>query len=726
MVQEKISMMVTVKKIILSQPSGFCIASGEYATLNGDKNPVTIVGNFFAMKGEKLVVEGEWVHNAKFGVQFKISRYEKSEDLSEEDLLIYLQEFKSIGQARAKKIVEAFGVESLSVIRDNYKRLCDVGIAENIAFKIYEEVSKNETMNNLMRFLGKRGVSTTAVQKIYDELQNSSVALIKKNPYLLYNTLHLLSFADCDFLAKELQFEADDSYRIEALITNTIEKNAQNGHCYMQIDDIISNVRESLNKSKPVSRNLILASVATMVESRKIILEEDGATYIPIYYYAERYSARKLRILIDSPSSYFLNDTPENILKKVEEGGMGYAPEQKEAILKGLTEKVMILTGGPGTGKTTTVNGILKSFMINDPNTKIVLAAPTGKAAKRMEEATKMPSRTIHRLLEYKPYGNVLECKRNAENPIDADIVVIDEFSMVDILLFEKFLNALAPTTKLVIVGDVDQLPSVGAGNVLEDLINSKVICTVRLKTIFRQAAESPIVSNAYKINSSEMPVTNDDDFTFEEIQEDDVVAEEIVDEFVELWNKAENRNEVQVLTPMKRTTSCGSRNINKMIQEKVNPYVAGKQQVAIKVKDNTFFYRVNDKVIQTKNNYEKGCFNGDTGVIKDIQINGSIEKVIVTFDNGMEIEFSGKEEILELELAYALTIHKSQGSEYKTILVPVVSSHKKMLAKNLLYTGVTRAKKNVHMYGQADAMMVGVKNTNTVKRLSKLAEKIL
>lgn len=724
--KEKVQMMAIIKKVIVSQPSGFCVASAEYDTTSGIKKAVTLVGNFYAMKGEKLNIEGEWVHNDQYGVQFKVSKYEKNEDLSEDDLMEYLQEFKSIGPARAKKIVSSFGIEAISVIRDNYHRLIEIGISDEVSYKIYSEVSKNETMNNLIRFLGKSGVSTPAIQKIFEEFGPSSIDLIKKNPYLLYNRLHILSFSDCDFLAKSLLFKADDSFRVEALISEIIERSAKNGHCYMHIDELISSVCKKIYNNTETNRSLVLANVSTMLEKKRLILEEDGAAYLPMYYYAERYSARKLRMLIDSPSSYFLKKQPEDILTEIENSGVKYAPEQKEAILKGLSEKVLILTGGPGTGKTTTVNGILKSFILNDPDSKIVLAAPTGKAAKRMEEATKMNAKTIHRLLEYKPYGSILECKRNAENPIDADIVVIDEFSMVDILLFEKFLNALAPSTKLIIVGDVDQLPSVGAGNVLEDLINSKVICTVRLKTIFRQAAESPIVSNAYKMNSSEMPVINDSDFTFEEIQNDESVALKIVDNFVSYWKKSEDKNDVQVLTPMKKSTACGSRNLNKLIQEKVNPYVKGCKQVAITIKDATFYYRTNDKVIQTRNNYEKGCFNGDTGYIVDIETTGSIEKIIVLFDNGLEIEFIGKEEILELELAYALTIHKSQGSEYKTILVPIVLGHKKMLAKNLLYTGVTRAKKDVHLYGQNEAMQIGVNNTNTVKRLSKLAEKIL
>lgn len=714
---------VSIKKVIY-QSATYMIAEGEYTDEKGEIAKITLVGNFIAKKGERLVVEGETVFNPKYGIQFKVQKYQKSEKMTMEEIVTYLQEFKSVGATRAKKIVDAFGTETLSVILNNHQYLEKIGIPKNVAYEIYADVSKMETMDALIHFLGKTGISLHSIQKIYSEYGSNAVELIKKNPYILYNRLHLLSFSDCDVLAKGLSFKKDDLARIEALIIKVIEDYATNGNCYMHIDDLVSSVTAKINLN-PSENGLIVSRIISMIKERRLVFEEDGAIYLPMYYYAERYSARKLRILIDEPAAYQLNKTPEEILSEIEKGGVAYAPEQKEAILKGLSSKVMVLTGGPGTGKTTTVNGILKAFMLNDPNSKLVLAAPTGKAAKRMEEATKMHAKTIHRLLEYKPYGNILECKRNAENPIDADIVVVDEFSMVDILLFEKFLNALSPSTKLICVGDVDQLPSVGAGNVLADIIDSKVITTVRLKTIFRQAAESPIVSNAYKINSSCMPITNDTDFTFDQLDTDEEVCKKIVDDYVAQWKKCENKSDVQILTPMKKSTICGSRHLNNLIQDRVNPCVNGRE-VKISVKDIDYHYRIGDRVIQTKNNYEKGCFNGDTGYIKDIETTSNKEKIVVTFDNGMEIEFVGREEILEIELAYALTIHKSQGSEYKHIYVPVVNSHKKMLAKNLLYTGVTRAKQTVHLYGQESALKMGVENVNTTIRLSKLKEKIL
>jgi len=382
----------------------------------------------------------------------------------------------------------------------------------------------------------------------------------------------------------------------------------------------------------------------------------------------------------------------------------------------------MILTGGPGTGKTTTVNGIIKAILKNNPRTKLELAAPTGKASKRMEEATGKSAKTIHRLLEYRPFGDELQCGRNEENPIDADVLIVDEFSMTDILLLEKLLRALHIGTRLIIVGDVDQLPSVGAGNVLADMINSGVICTIRLNTIFRQKGTSMIVVNAYRINNGEYPDFSQPDFTFEEINdEDEVVADEIVKRYVELIKSGKTTNDVQVLTPLKKKTACGSKTLNEMIQTAINP---ARPEVN-EVKFGFLTFREGDKVMQTKNNYEKGCFNGDTGYITRIDKSKEDAVVIVKFDD-KEVEFTGREEILELELAYAISVHKSQGSEYETILIPMVMSHKRLLARNLFYTAVTRAKKMVHIFGSRKAIEYAVNNKNVATRNSKLYQKLI
>lgn len=703
----------------------FTIAVGEYSD-NNDTLESTFIGNFYGVQGEKFNFEGDWVMHPTYGKQFRVEGYQKIQDLQPEDIKEYLTSFKGIGKVRAKKIVDAFGDKTLEVIKNNYEKLAEVGIPKDIALNIHKEVVQNTIVNDLIRMLKPKGFSFKTINRIYEKYGEHSLDIVRNNPYRLADDISGIDFQMADYFASDIEdITYDCGFRLQGAIKHALHLAAESGHSFLYVTELVQKVKNILTykNQQDIDTNIIIKVLAHMEEYKQLIIESDTAVYLPMYYYAERYSARKISKIREVPSSVVLNKDPDEIIREVEEEvGFQYADQQKEAIRKGLTEKIMILTGGPGTGKTTTVNGIIKAILKNNPRTKLELAAPTGKASKRMEEATGKSAKTIHRLLEYRPFGDELQCGRNEENPIDADVLIVDEFSMTDILLLEKLLRALHIGTRLIIVGDVDQLPSVGAGNVLADMINSGVICTIRLNTIFRQKGTSMIVVNAYRINNGEYPDFSQPDFTFEEINdEDEVVADEIVKRYVELIKSGKTTNDVQVLTPLKKKTACGSKTLNEMIQTAINPARPDVNEV----KFGFLTFREGDKVMQTKNNYEKGCFNGDTGYITRIDKSKEDAVVIVKFDD-KEVEFTGREEILELELAYAISVHKSQGSEYETVLIPMVMSHKRLLARNLFYTAVTRAKKMVHIFGSRKAIEYAVNNKNVATRNSKLYQKLI
>lgn len=716
---------VLIKRVLHSK-NFFTIVIGEYEENNASVEG-SFVGNFHCVKGEKFSFEGDWDMHPRYGRQFKVSGYQKIDHLLPEDIEEYLTGFKGIGRTRAKRIVNAFGKDTLKVIKKDYEKLTEIGIPKDIALNIHEEVVRNTAVNDLIRSLRPKGFSLKTINKIYEQYREHALNIVHNNPYRLVDDISGIDFSMADYFASEIGVEHDCGFRIQGSIKHALHQAAENGHSFLHVTELVKRVRNILtykNNQQNIDNNVIIKVLAHMEEYKQLLIESDTAVYLPMYYYAERYSARKISKIREVPSTVVLNRDPDEIIKEIEEEvGFQYADQQREAIRKGLTEKIMILTGGPGTGKTTTVNGIIKAILKNNPKTKLELAAPTGKAAKRMEEATEKTAKTIHRMLEYRPFGDELQCGRNEENPIEADVLIVDEFSMTDILLLEKMLRALHIGTRLIIVGDVDQLPSVGAGNVLADMINSGVICTIRLNAIFRQKGTSMIVVNANKINNGEYPDFSQPDFTFDEINgTDEEVAEEIVNKYVELIESGKTTANVQVLTPLKRKTPCGSKALNDLIQDAINPAYPGLNEV----KFGFVTFREGDKVMQTRNNYEKDCFNGDTGYIVRVDKSKEDATVVVRFDDDKEVEFVGREEILELELAYAISIHKSQGSEYETILIPMVMSHRRILAKNLFYTGVTRAKKNVHIFGTKKAIEYAVNNKNVPVRNSKLHQKLV
>lgn len=702
----------------------FCIFIG---LVDGIKK--TFTGNLSVSKGEKLNIVGERSIHQKYGEQIKIISFEKNDNIDTSDLKDYLKSFKGIGDSKAKKILDAFGDDAIEIIKTDYTKLIPLGIKEPLAREMHNSLCKNKVLNEMVQKLGPFGISLNTINKIYEKYQEESLEVLKYNPYKIKEFFNI-SFDVLDNFSLKSGIRVNSVSRIIGGIREAVSFFTAMGHTYVYVSDIIERTKLRLNKNITdevnhiVNADIIKTLIYLSEEEKELIIDNDSAVYTPHFYYAERNIARKILKLNKSCYETVLVKSFEEILKDVtEEVGITYSPNQQFAIEVALKKAISIITGGPGTGKTTTVNGYIRALKKNNPEIKILLAAPTGKAAKRMEESTGMKATTIHRLLEYKPFGGELLCGRNEENPMEADVIIVDEFSMMDVSLMEKFLKAIKEGTKLTFVGDIDQLPSVGPGNVLKDLIASNVISIVKLDTIFRQQGTSPIVTNAYNINNGLGLDFTHKDFNFIEIvDEDTVVAKEMVKKFEEYLKSGYSLNDIQVLCPMrKRDNLCSSTVINKMIQERINPKRPGMFDVTF----NGITFREGDKVIQMKNNYEKEAYNGDVGYIQEVKkVSGEIQ-LVVKFDTEEEVTYVGREEILELDLAYAMTVHKSQGSEYKVILMPMVMSQKVMLYRNLFYTGVTRAKQIVELFGSKEAMKIAIDNIDNTKRNSKLADHI-
>jgi len=693
---------VIIKRIIYTKNNN-SIVVGEY-----EKNKEVFIGEFLCAKGEKFNFRGSWIFHKTYGKQFKVIEHNKVEDFTDKEMIQYLKQFEGIGKVRAKRIVDEFGEKTLTVIKEDVDKLVKIKIPKDVAENIHAKIANNESLEKLVKLLKPFKLSMKTINKIHKKYKAEN---IQTNPYILVGEINT-NFKLIDNFARQIiGIKSGDNIRIQAIIKFVLTLASQQGHTFLLAKEVIDYTDRFIEKIDP---SLIVENLLRLEDKKEVIIESDTATYLPSLYYAERYVAKKIRRIREKEEKT-QTDNVKKLIEKIEsENKIKYDEQQKKAIMLSLCEKILIITGGPGTGKTTTLNGIIKAIFKKNPDTKLELVAPTGKAAKRITETTSMNAKTIHRILEYKPFDGELQCGRNEYNPIEADVIIVDEFSMVDILLLEKFLRAISIDTKIIIVGDVDQLPSVGPGNVLADLIRSEVITTVKLDTIFRQSEESTIVKNAFEINNGRYPDFTKEDFSFTSNYNEDIIAQSLVEKYVKYFLAKKN---IQILTPFKKKTVCGSNNLNVLIQEKVNP----QQKLKNEVKVGFYTYREGDKVIQTRNNYEKNCFNGEEGIIKKIYFEKNTPVIFVQFDEGREIEFIGREEIVELELSYALTIHKSQGSEYEIVLLPVVMSHRRMLARNLFYTGVTRAKKKVEVFGTKEAIMTAIDNASSSKRNSKL-----
>ena len=701
----------------------------------GFQDLVTVVGSMPETHvGSVLQLEGEWRLDAKYGRQFSVSAFEETMPATAYGIEKYLGSglVKGIGPKFAHRIVRAFGAETLDIIEETPERLLEVpGIGQVRVDRIRKSWAEQKEIRNIMLFLQGHDVSTGHATKIYKTYGADSIRVVQENPYRLADDIWGIGFRTADTIARRMGFEPDRPERLRSGLLYTLNRLADEGHCFATGHQLLQAGQELLE----VEAGPLETVLRDMTESQDLITEEysadDGAPetaiYLPPYYHAEAGTAKRLKELLRALPSVTVR--PEGLEERVQRRtGMQYDEVQLRAIRTAAESKVQVLTGGPGTGKTTTTQGMIAAF--RETGAKILLAAPTGRAAKRLTESTGLEAKTIHRLLEMKPPEGY---QRNAENPLEGDVLIVDECSMIDIMLMYSLLRAVPDSMTLILVGDVDQLPSVGAGNVLRDIIASACFPVIRLTRIFRQAQTSRIIMNAHRINAGGMPDLSNGrntDFFFMDVEKEmkakglDTaeaanVSEEAAKTVLELVQRRLPRHfrisprEIQVLTPMQRGPA-GAANLNLLLQEAVNPGEGGLQRGGIR-------YRKNDKVMQIRNNYDKEVFNGDIGFVQEVdQENRSLT---VNFE-GRQAEYEASE-LDELVLAYATTIHKAQGSEYPVVVMPVLMSHYMMLQRNLIYTGVTRAKRGMVMVGSRRALAYAVRNINIRRRNTLLADRL-
>ena len=679
--------------------------------VKGYNDLVTLVGNLLEVPvGSVLLCRGEWKVDKCYGSQFVAATWEETMPATVYGIEKYLGSglVKGIGPRFARAIVQRFGTETIDIIETEIERLYEVpNIGRKRVAKIRESWEKQKDIKNVMLFLQGYGVSTAYAAKIYREYGKESIDKVRENPYRLADDIWGIGFKTADGIAAKMGYEKEDPRRCRSGILYTLGQLSDEGHVYAGEEQLVKTAGQLLEAGETAIRD----TLAGMLQAEDLILDKD-AIYLPPFYHAECGTSRRLRDLAESTGRSLFDGLfdPSSLTA---ETGIEYDEVQLAAIRQAVTSKVMVLTGGPGTGKTTTTQGIIAA--LKKAGLRVLLAAPTGRAAKRMSEATGMEAKTIHRLLEYNPQDGY---KRNDENPLEGDALIVDECSMIDILLMNNLLKAVPVGMRLVFVGDIDQLPSVGAGNVLRDIIDSQRIPVVRLVRIFRQAQKSRIVMNAHTINQGRFPDTSngrDTDFFFMREDDPERAAETIVRLVKERLPRAyrESPDRIQVLTPMQRGV-VGAANLNLLLQQALNPSGPSLGRGG-------YTYRQGDRVMQLRNNYAKDVFNGDQGYIREVD----------TEDRMLTVDFDGKKveydvtELDELTLAYATTIHKAQGSEYPIVVMPVLMTHFVMLQRNLIYTGITRAKKICVLIGAMKALAYAVRNMSVLKRNTSLRERL-
>ena len=705
-------------------------ADNGYTVINlgCDEGLIAVVGNLGDVnEGERLSLRGGWITSPKYGRQFKAAMCERSMPETESEISAYLGSgvIKGLGPAIAKKIVKQFGTEALDIIDNDCMQLTAIkGITSDKALYISNEYHKITGVNEVIKFLGEYNFGPAHAISVWSAFEHDSIKQIKTNPYILCTSGIDIDFRSVDRMAADLGFDAENSDRVRAGIVYVLHENANAGHTCLPTEKL----RESVCDNLGIERRQFESCLDDCEEKEwvvRITLGKREFVYLPEYYLAETYIAKKLAFMLRTSAQYEKDYSDE--IRGVEfSENIQYEDLQRAAISACLTGSVFILTGGPGTGKTTTLNGVIK--ILKAQKKRILLCAPTGRAAKRMSDLTGEPARTIHRLLEvdFTAKGE-LKFKRNETNPLPADVVIADEMSMVDALLMCSLVRAIKPTSKFIMVGDSNQLPSVGAGNVLKDLIASHYIPSVELKEIFRQAAQSLIVTNAHRIVNGEFPVLDDrqNDFFFMNKSLESDIAELVI-------QLAKQRlpdtygfspiDDIQVLCPTKMGMA-GTKELNKQLQSALNPPSQNKAEL----KFFDVIFRTGDKVMQTKNDYDvlwtknnekgSGIFNGDIGIIRSVD----------RFSQNVTIDFEGRvaiytsEMLRRLEHAYAITIHKSQGSEYDAVIIPITAFTHNLLYRNLLYTGVTRAKKMIIVIGTKELVKTMVDNNRKMLRYSLL-----
>ena len=711
-----------------------------------DRNDeVTCVGTFqYIGEGEYVELEGDYITHPSYGEQLSVRSYEIKEPEDERAIVKYLGSgaVKGVGPALADRIVRHFKKDTFKIIEEQPERLSEVkGVSKRMAVEIADQLEEKKDMRQAMIFLQQYGISLNLSVKIYNTYGPELYTIIKKNPYKLADDIDGVGFKIADEIAMKAGISSNSDFRIKSGIQYILSNAGSNGHAYLLQEELLQAVKAMLLIDDDIDRHIMDLVIEKKITIKK--LESGNRVYSSMYYYAELNIAAKLKEL-DIRQEFSESGLEKEIDKIQKESGLVLDDLQKRAVIEAVKCGILIITGGPGTGKTTTINTMIHYF--ENRGMEILLAAPTGRAAKRMTEATGHEAQTIHRLLEITggpEEGNTnnehlgMRFERNETNPLETDVVIIDEMSMVDMFLMNALVRAIAPGTKLILVGDVNQLPSVGPGNVLKDMIRSHCYNVVMLTKIFRQAAQSGIIVNAHKINYGEKIKLNNEhsDFLFIKRPEANQIISAVITLVKEKLPKYVDAQvlDIQVLTPM-RKGALGVERLNEILQQYINPAAEGKREKEF----GNGVFREGDKVMQIKNNYQTkwekrgyhnvvleegmGVFNGDMGIIRSI--NTYMENLEVEFEDEKFVTYPFKQ-LEELELAYAVTIHKSQGSEYPAVVMPLLAGPKMLMNRNLLYTGVTRAKKCVCIVGMEQAVHQMIDNENEQKRYSSLDERI-
>ncbi|MBQ7515602.1 MAG: ATP-dependent RecD-like DNA helicase [Schwartzia sp.] len=668
--------------------------------------------------GQQVELQGDWVEHPRFGSQFKATHIRVAAPTSAEGILRFLASgaVAGIGPAMAQRVVARFGEHALDVIENEPHKLLDVpGIGKKTAKKIHESYQEQSELKEVMLWLETHGVSGAYGARIYKQYGSFALDILEREPYRLASDVKGIGFRTADAIAMASGVEPDDPERIAAGIDYALEGVASAGHACVPEEWLLREASRALG----VGREPVCDALRGAMESERLYCETVGGetmVYPPMLYAAETEVAERLRDLA-ARADVFSVDDPEILAREWERAdGLTLSDGQRQAITAALRHGVFVLTGGPGTGKTTVVRGMIA--VLEGLGLTVRLGAPTGRAAKRLGEATGRKASTVHRMLEAQGSDEEVVFARDEEEPLEADVIILDEVSMMDIVLMQHFLAAAPRGCHVILVGDVDQLPSVGPGAVLADILRSEALPCVRLTEIFRQADTSLIVRNAHAINAGRMPVCADGGaFEFRETASEEATAAEIVRLCAEELpaEGIDPLRDVQVLSPMHRL-SCGIDRLNRLLQDALNPpapYLAERAA-------GNFTYRVGDKVMQIRNDYEKGVFNGDVGFVEAMDE----KKLLVRYGDELTAEYE-REEMGELQPAYAMSVHKSQGSEYPVVLLPLVPGHHIMLQRNLLYTAVTRARERVILLGSRRALRAAVENDRTRRRYTLLAARL-
>ncbi len=715
-----------IEKVTYSnEETGYTVATIK---VPGHREPVTIVGNILApTPGEILLVKGAWVNHPRFGRQFRVESHSVKVPATVPGIEKYLASglIKGIGSVMAARIVKEFGEKTLEVIEQQPEVLAQVdGLGPRRVEMIKKGWADQREIRDVMIFLQAHGVGSGYAAKIFRQYGGNSISIVKRNPYRLAMDIFGIGFSTADKIAEKLGFDKASPLRVEAGIMHVMYQISEEGHVYYPYDLLFERCQDVLQ----ADRDIVMEAFGTVVNQKKLVVEDLNedlnrfmpnrkAVYLKGSHVCETGVAENLSHILSARK----NIRPvqvDNVIQWVQkEIKLSLAHKQIEAIKMAISDKVMVITGGPGTGKTTIIKAVIKIY--EKSGVRIMLAAPTGRASKRMSEATGYPAKTIHRMLEFSYQKGGFQ--RNENRPLEVDVLILDELSMVDVLLMHYLLLAVPEKATLIMVGDANQLPSVGAGNILKDIIDSGSVPVVELNEIFRQAGESRIIVNAHRIKNGLMPGIirhegDPEDFYFIE-QEDPAQVLEIIRELVS--NRITRRfgldpvDGIQVLSPMHKGI-VGTGNLNAVLQEDLNP------SRAIITRGDRIF-KLHDKVMQVRNNYEKEIFNGDIGRIT--KIDPENQQLTVNFDNlPVLYDYSELDEII---LAYAISVHKSQGSEYQAVVVPILSQHYVMLQRNLIYTAVTRGKKLVVIVGSKKALAVGIKNDRIMQRYTYLSERL-